>query len=389
MRINAIVARLADAGDPPTVAPLGGAMPAVGLLPAGVLSRVLARTAQTQGPEALRYAPPAGVPRLREQLARRSVDWGCALPPEDFVVTNGAPEALSLALQSVATAGDLVAVESPVYYGILQILEALGLHALEVPSAAGAGLDVRALDAALRRHDVRAVVAVTNVSNPLGATMPEASKRELVTLLEAAGVALIEDDVWGDLWFGPTRPSVAKAHERRDGVLLCGSFSKTLAPGLRIGWVAAGRRRERIELLKFVHTMGVPTLPQLAVAEYLASGGYDRHLRRLRRQLAGQVAQFRDAILRSFPSGTLVSRPAGGCVLWVELPPGTDAVALHGEALAAGVRVMPGPAFSARGRFRRCIRVNCGHPWSRRLEHAILKLGVLAARQLHGPEPEA
>ena len=382
VRISELITRLADAGDPRTVAPLGGAMPAVELLPGRALRRVIARTADALGDDSLRYAPPAGMPRFREQLARRSIGWRCALPPEDFVVTSGASEALSLALQAVTEPGDVVAVESPGYYGVLQIIETLNLHALEVPSDVQSGLDLEALGAALRRHRVRAVVIVTNVSNPLGITLAEARKQELVEMLAASAVALVEDDVWGDLSFGLTRPVVAKAYDQGDRVLLCGSFSKTLAPGLRIGWVATGRYRERIELLKFAHTMAAPTLSQAALAEYLASGGYDRHLRRLQRQLAEQVARFRDAIVHAFPSGTAVSRPAGGCFLWVELPQGADTLALHARALADGVRIMPGPVFSARSRFRRCLRINCGHPWSRRMEDAILTLGTLATRQL-------
>jgi DNA-binding transcriptional MocR family regulator len=183
------------------------------------------------GAEALRYAPPNGVLRLREQLARRSIDWGCAVPPDHFVVTNGASEALSLALQAVTRPGDVVAVESPAYYGILQVLEALGLRALEVPADAGAGLRLECLRTVIDRHDVRAVVAVTNVSNPLGATMSDERKRELVELLAASRIALIEDDVWGDLSFGLVRPRAAKAYDRRDRVLLCGSFRR---PWLRV-----------------------------------------------------------------------------------------------------------------------------------------------------------
>jgi DNA-binding transcriptional MocR family regulator len=162
-------------------------------------------------------------------------------------------------------------------------------------------------------------------------------------------------------------------------VMLCSSFSKTLAPGYRVGWVAPGRFREKVERLKFTHTVATPTLPQLACAEFLDNGGYDRQLRGLRRKIEGQVRQMTEAIAAHFPAGTRVSRPAGGYVLWVEMPSGTSALDLHTRALERGISVAPGPIFSAKQRFGSCIRLSCGYPWSDRIEGAVATLGRLAA----------
>ena len=162
-------------------------------------------------------------------------------------------------------------------------------------------------------------------------------------------------------------------------MLLCGSFSKTLAPGYRVGWAAPGRYRERVELLKFAQTVATPTLPQLAIARFLQGGGYDRHLRGLRRRLASQVERMTEAIAEHFPEGTRVTRPTGGMVLWVEMPPSVDALVLHSRALEAGISISPGPIFSAQaGRYSHFIRLSCGFPWSPRIEAAVATLGSLA-----------
>lgn len=169
----------------------------------------------------------------------------------------------------------------------------------------------------------------------------------------------------------------AKAFDDRGNVLLCGSFSKTLAPGYRVGWIAPGRLQEAVERRKFAHVVASPSPTQMAIAEYLSEGGYERHLRRLRRALAVQSERYRAAIADAFPPGTRISRPQGRFVLWVELAPGFDAVDLQQRALERGVAVAPGSIFSARPRFGHCLRISTGHPWSSRIERAITTLGEL------------
>jgi DNA-binding transcriptional MocR family regulator len=159
----------------------------------------------------------------------------------------------------------------------------------------------------------------------------------------------------------------------------CSSFSKTLAPGYRVGWVVPGRFYERVEELKFMHTVASPTITQMAIASFLDSGGYERHLRKVRRAFASQVASVQDAIARHFPRGTRVSRPTGGFLLWVELPDGcASALDLQRAALERGISIAPGPIFSARGSFQRFFRLSCGHPWSASLDRALAALGRLA-----------
>jgi DNA-binding transcriptional MocR family regulator len=372
------VAALHAAMRDPKVVPLGSASVAPELLPIAALNRTLAACARELTTAGAVYDRPPGLATLRRQLARRLVDGGASLHEDELVTTVGATEALHLALRTVARPGEAVAVESPTYFGILQAIEDLGLRAVEIPSHARTGMDLDALDDALRAGGIRAVVAVPNASNPLGAILPDEAKERLVRMLARADVPLVEDDVYGELTFEGARPRTAKSFDRAGRVLLCGSVSKTLAPGYRVGWVAPGRYQEALERRKYAATLATPTLPQMAVAELLASGGYDRHLRRLRSALTGQVARMREAVGASFPAGTRVASPRGGFVIWVELPPAVDALELQARALARGVAIAPGPIFSARGRFASCIRLSAGMPWSPAVERAVRTVADLA-----------
>jgi DNA-binding transcriptional MocR family regulator len=262
------------------------------------------------------------------------------------------------------------------------LLQSLGLEAVEVETEPAGGLRVEALEAALRRHRVRACVASFNCHNPLGFVASEERKRAVVELLARHQVPLIEDHVYGDLAFDGAACLPAKAFDRDGLVLLCASFSKVLSPGYRVGWLAGGRFQQRILELKFTSTLATPTLPQLAVAAFLRGGGYDRHLRRMRAACREQVARMRAAVGRHFPAGTRVTDPAGGFLLWVEAPAGLDTLELFDDALRIGITVTPGPVFSARLGLRNCLRLNCSHPWSERIEGAIASLGRLVSTQL-------
>jgi DNA-binding transcriptional MocR family regulator len=380
--VSALVARVVASARDPDLVPLGCNQPAPELFPWAKLGRIVAGIARDGG--GFTYELPPGARSLLRQLARRSLEWGCALSPEDFVVTSGAMEAVQLSLLAVARQGDAVAIESPAYFGSLQLIEALGLKAVEIPSCPREGMDLDALERVLKSRRIAAVLAVTNFSNPLGCVMPDANKERLVEMLARPEVPLIEDDLYGDLYFGASRPLAAKSFDRRGLVLHCGSFSKTLAPGWRVGWVAPGRFRERVSLLKFSQTVATASLQQLAFAEFLAGGHYERHLRSLRKAVEATMRSLGDAVAAHFPAGTRATRPDGGGVLWVELPEGISALELHDRGLAAGIAIAPGPIFSARQGYGNCIRVSCSLTWSPRIEAAIATLGRIAAELRDG-----
>jgi DNA-binding transcriptional MocR family regulator len=360
--------------------PLGTAYVASELLPLRKLNGLLAALAREGAGLGGGYDELRGLLQLRRQLARRAIAWGTFLDEHDFVTTVGATEALYLAVRAVTKAGDVVAVESPAYFGILRLLESHGLRALEVPTDPETGIDLDALDDAVRSGPMAAVLVSPNFTNPLGARMPDDHKERLVKLLTRREIPLIEDDVYGDLAFDGTRPRPAKAFDKEGFVLLCGSVSKTLAPGYRVGWIAPGRYQDAVERLKFAHTVAAPSPTQMAIAEFLADGGYDRHVRRLRRVLAAQTERYRDAIASCFPAGTRVSRPQGGFFVWVELEANASAAVLQLRAIERGIAIAPGPIFSARRRFANCIRISTGHPFTPRIERAITELGELAQK---------
>jgi DNA-binding transcriptional MocR family regulator len=379
VEVAELVERVYHAARDPSVVNLGHATPDPSLLPTRALGRAIAASAR--GAEGgLRYEMPPGLLALRQEIARRALSWGCDLSADDLVITSGATEAIHLCLLAVAHTGDAVALESPAFYGTLQVMEAMGLKVVEVPCLPDTGMDLDELERRIDRHGVRAVFTVPTFSNPLGSCMPEAARQRLVSIVSRRGIPLIEDDVYGELAFGAVRPRTAKAFDRDGSVMLCGSFSKTLAPGYRIGFAAPGRWRERVELLKFSVNVATTTLVQRAVARFLRGGGYDRHLRGLREQLSRIMARTAAAVADAFPPGTRMSHPRGGCFLWVEMPEAVNALELHARALDAGVSIAPGPLFSPGQGHRNCIRLSCGAPWNERLDAAVRLVGRLASR---------
>jgi DNA-binding transcriptional MocR family regulator len=357
--------------------PLGKGIPNPDLLPIDKLNRMLATEARRFRSQSISYCGAAGNKRLRTQIARRSLDSGCSLAPEDIVVTAGCVEAVTLALQATCRPGDTVAIASPVYYTFLNSIQWLGLKVLEIPSSAEEGMNLEVLSYAIKHTPVHACIVIANFNNPLGSVMPDEKKRELVALLAEHEIPLIEDDVYGDLYYGPSRPSSTKAYDEKGLVLYCSSFSKTLAPGYRVGWIVAGRYRQKVEDLKSLLNIATASPTQLAIAEFLANGGYDHHLRKVRRVYARQMAQVQSAIGRYFPQGTRVSRPEGGFVLWVEMPKEVDALTLHQEAMREGISIAPGTIFTTGDKFGNCIRVNSAF-WSEQIEQALETVGGIA-----------
>lgn len=360
--------------DPDTV-PFGSAFPSPDLFPLARLARSMSHGLRMLSPHEVIADMTAGNPDLRRQIALRYMVSGVRLPLEELVITNGAMEALNLCLQCIASPGDLVAIESPAFYACLQVLERLKLKAVEIPVHPREGIDLESLADSLARLPIKACWFMSGLQNPLGASMSEAKKRALYELLQRHQVPLIEDDVYAELYFGNQPPRPVKSFDRKGLVLHCGSFSKSLAPGYRVGWVAGGRYAEQIGRLKLMTTISPSVPAQAAIADYLQHGGYDRHLRKLRHALEMQQAAMLASAARHFPASTRVTRPSGGYFLWFEFPETVDSLQLFRLALAQGISLAPGPIFSATRRFRNCARLNHGHPWSARSEQAMEVLG--------------
>ncbi|MCP6697161.1 PLP-dependent aminotransferase family protein [Pseudomonas donghuensis] len=364
------------------VVQLGRGMPDITSPTLKPLLRSLAQLSRRQDMPGLYYDTICGTLALREQIARLMLDSGCTVSPADLVVTTGCHEALSTSIRAVCQPGDIVAVDSPSFHGAMQTLKGLGMKALEIPTDPLTGISLEALELALEQWPIKLIQITPNCNNPLGYIMPEARKKALLTLAQRFDVAILEDDVYGDLAYTYPRPRTIKSFDEDGRVLLCSSFSKTLAPGLRIGWAAPGRYLERVLHMKYISTGCTATQPQLAIADFIEGGHYQPHLRRMRSQYQRGRDQMSDWVARYFPPGTRASRPQGGFMLWVELPESFDTLRLNRALLGQGVQIAVGSIFSASGKYRNCLRMNFAARPCTEIEAAVRKVGETAIRLL-------
>ncbi len=380
--VNDLTAEMLSVAVDPDFVPFGAACPHPTLFPTKKLARLIGSVCRNDPAMLGRYAMNWSFDPLSREIARRYLQCGAPLSHDELVITIGCAEALNLSLRAITKPGDTVAVETPAYFGFLETIQSLNLRVLEIPTDSRTGLCLDATRNAFAECGVKALIVMPSFHNPLGSCMPDDKKAKLYELLAEFDIPAIEDDIYGDLHFGERRPKPLKAWDTDGRVLLCSSFGKTLAPSLRVGWCAPGRYLERVRRLKFTNTLGTPVVLQKTVSDFLRNGGYDHHLRSIRRAYQNQLHLFAQAILRYFPEGTRLSRPQGGFVLWVELPPGVDTLRLQREAMRQHIATAPGALFSVKDRYRNCLRMNCGLPWSDTIEQALRTLGELSRKQL-------
>lgn len=371
-----LMARVYDSIHRQDMVPLGIANPTMARPATKALQRTMKRVITREQNHALEYAPMLGHPTLRRAIAHHYFDTlGAHIDPQDICITNGAQEGLMLALKAATSPGDLVAVESPTYHGVLELIDGLGLLAVEVDTCAESGVMLDHLRTLLAEHPIRACVFSTTLQSPLGVSMDGAERAQLLALLNEHEVTLIEDDVYGELRFDGQRPRPAQFATPSSAVITCGSFSKTVAPGYRIGWVVMGHYADRISRFKRAFSCSSGLLAQLTLAEFLASGDYQRHLTALRPVLCCHAQRMSALVGEHFPAQTRISQPVGGCVLWLELPDGVSGATLFDQALEAGISLLPGQLCSPSGRYEHFIRLSYGHPWSEQTEAAVRWLG--------------
>ncbi len=386
---NELRRQFLDGVDDPLALPPLYPAPARSLLPEAKLRHLTARVNRSHPEYSTRsnfFA--TGSAALRQEVARRSVQAGLGLRPEDILLTNGGTGALFLALRTVAQAGRTIALESPTYFMLLEIIKGLGMKSLEIPTHPRDGISVEALDLATQVPGaVAACVVIPNFHNPLGSLMPKENKKRLVALAAQRGFTLIETDIYGDTYFGEERPPVLKSFDTRDDVILCSALTKTVAPGFRVGWMVPGRHFNAAQALRQQTAATCPLLQQEVMAEFLCDGGYDHHLRRLRAALKTQARQLSDAVTRYFPPGCKLSRPQGGLMLWVELPPQVDSRRLFELAGREHIGIAPGASFSCSERYNHFIRLHHGEPWTPKLDANIRRLGQLVAQEAERAGP--
>jgi DNA-binding transcriptional MocR family regulator len=356
--------------------------PALEVLSFNALKKSLNRGIERQGMQGLKYAFPLGNPALRIQIARHYLDCGLTLSPDDLYLTNGCLESVLLAVNAVAQAGDTIAVESPVFAGLLMTINSMRMKALAIPLDPRQGMDLDSLKKAMRRHRIKAVLCTPNFNNPMGCLMPDDNKKQLVEMLAERNIALIENDIYGDMYLGESRPKPAKVYDKTGNVVLCSSFSKSLAAGPRVGWIAAGKYHSKAVGYKFMVNVGANPATEEGLAQFLENGHYKRHLRKLRKFLTEQLPHFTLAIEKYFPEGTKYSRPAGGSNLWIEFPKEVDSSKLHREAWAKKIIIWAGPLYSFSPKARNCSILQFGHRWSERIGQALKIVGDLAKKQI-------
>lgn len=359
--------------------PLGAAVPHVDYLPVRALHQQLAKVTRFHSPRAFSYMFSPGYEPLRRQVAIRMRDAGVVVDSSEIVITHGCVDALQMSLRVLTKPGDLIAAESPTYYGLLQLADLLGLKVIEIPSDPDTGMSLEALQLAAGQWPIKALVLTARLSNPLGVSMPDHRQKQLLSLAARFDIQIVEDDIYGELMFDQGQYKALKSNDRDGRVIYCSSFSKTLSPGVRIGWVIAGRRQAEIERLQTFSTHSACSVTQMGVAAYLENGGYDRHLRAIRQEYRKNLSAFQLAVQRYFPEGTQMTRPKGNFILWVSLPVRVNTQDLHVRALDRGISIAPGLIFSNTEQFNHCIRLNCGLPWNNETERALRTLGQLAS----------
>jgi DNA-binding transcriptional MocR family regulator len=353
------------------------AVPHISLLPAAKINKSVMHALRNDPTHCINYENTQGNMELRKQIAKLSFNWGGKIKADEVVITSGCLEAITMCLRAVTSHGDTVAVESPNYFGIYQAMESMGLKVVEISSNPMTGLDLDCLQQAIKKYPVKACVVIPNFNNPMGGCMPDENKKKLVDIISKHNIPLVEDDIYGELYFGKNRPRTCKYYDARGLVMHCSSLSKSLSPGYRIGWTIPGKFIDQVKQVKRIHNISAPTLTQAAMAHFLQHGRYEYHLKNMRKALHTQCLRYLQSIIDHFPEDTKVSRPHGGFVLWVELNKKINAFKLRSEAMKHQISIVPGKIFSPSCNYSNCIRISFGKPWDEDAEYGIMMLGKI------------
>lgn len=360
------------------------AVPDPSLLPAAKINKSVVYALRHSKDHCINYENTQGNVELRQQIAKLAFNWGGNIKSDEIVVTSGCLDAITLCLKAVTSYGDTVAVECPNYFGIYQAIESIGLKVVEVAADPVLGLDLVALEKVIKKFRVKAVVAIPNFNNPLGSCMPDENKKKLVEMITNYQIPLIEDDIYGELYFGKSRPKTCKYYDKKGMVMHCSSLSKSLAPGYRIGWAIPGKFIDQVKHLKRIQNISSPTLTQVAMAHFLKNGRYEYHLKAIRKALYTQSLRYIQAIIKYFPEDTKLSRPLGGFSLWIQLNKKVDSFVLRREAIKQNISIVPGKIFSAGINYSHCLRISFGKPWSEDADYGLMVLGKLIKKMISG-----
>ena len=358
------------------------AVPDPSLLPAAKINKSVVYALRNTKGNCINYEHTQGNVELRKEIAKLAFNWGGKVKPDDVIVTSGCLEAIMMCLKAVTNHGDTVAVESPTYFGIYQAIESLGLKVVEILSDPVTGMDLNDFRKVIKKCSIKACVVIPNFNNPMGSCMPDENKRKLTEIITQHNIPLIEDDIYGELYFGRNRPKTCKYFDKKGLVMHCSSLSKSLSPGYRIGWAIPGKFFEQVNQMKRIHNISCPTITQAAMAHFLKNGRYEYHLKNLRKALHTQSLRYVQAIIKYFPADTKVSRPHGGFILWLELNKNVNAFRLRTEAMKHNISIMPGRIFSSGNNYSNCVRISFGKPWNDDVDYGLMLLGKLIKKMM-------
>lgn len=351
------------------------------------ISRALRQKPQSN---ALYYSEPPGDRNLRHQISKHYRKRNLNITEEQVCITSGCQNSLFLALMATCEAGDIVAIESPAFYGALQLFQQLKLKVIELPSSLTTGLTVQSLQKAAEEWEIKACILTPNFATPTGALMQNKEKRKLVALAAKNNITLIEDDIYGDLGFHTTVEPL-KSYDTQGNVILCSSFSKALSRDLRIGWIITNKHYKKIVHLKLVNQLSTSQAIQNGLTSFMAEGSFDRHIYQYRKTLLKQRDQLINGIKDNWKIPTKFMVPDGGLTIWIELPPEVDTFVLYNQAISEGIIITPGKLFSTTNKFSNNLRLSFAHPTTGSRLQALVRLGELCkeltnTRQKYLPE---
>lgn len=366
----------------PDVLRFGGIAISPDLMPVKELNRHMKSIANNHFKQMIvSYSSPYGLESLRVQIVKNLINFKEGYTPDDLLITNGCTEAMAMCLRAVTKPGDNIIIETPTDPWMRQLIKDLNLYTLELPTSPSTGIDIKSVEKTIKKNKVKAVLLHPNFQNPLGFVMPDENKSYIVELLEKNKIPIIENDIYGELFFGTTRPKPLKYWDKTGNVLYCSSFSKCLAAGLRVGWTMPGIYYENIKRQKLNLSVTSPTINQIIIAEYLKSGSFERHLRRLRTALKSQVYQASLAIMKYFPDDIKMTAPTGGFFIWIELPKQVNGIKIYQQVREAGISILPGALCSNIEHYQHFIRICCGNLWSETYENGIKTISNIIKQQ--------
>lgn len=326
------------------------------------------------------YNPPQGSEELRRQIVNQLHAGGSHLHSDDVIITSGCQSSLLMALMATTKPGDVVAIESPGFYGAIQLMEALGLRILELPSSPTGGIDIDSIEDAFKRWQVSVLIISPCYSTPTGSCINDNDKQSILALCINFDVAIIEDDIYGELTFGLSRPRTLHSYDVTGNVLLCSSLSKCLSRDLRIGWIAPGKYKQEISRLKIITSVSTSGSLQAGIADYMQRGFFERYLRKKRLHLSKQCQELQHLIPKLLPTALSWTRPAGGLTLWLELPQSVNTTELYRQAQEKGITITPGALFTSQHKYRNFLRLSFAHEWTEGRISALAEVGNILAR---------